>query len=69
MLESIMEKLPMILGIALCLSEALSFFPKIKANSIFQMISNGLKKAKDFLDKFLAKKKEEEKEEEKKDAE
>ena len=58
MLEFITEKLPIILGIALCLSEALSFIPKIKANGIFQMISNGIKKGKELLDKFIAKEEE-----------
>lgn len=51
-MESLMEKLPMILGIALCLSEALAYIPSLKSNSLLQFISSGLKKAKSFMDKM-----------------
>lgn len=40
-----------ILAAALAVSEALAFIPSLKANSIFQLVVNGLKKVKEFLQK------------------
>ena len=59
-MEAIIEKLPMVLGILLCLSEALAFIPSIKSNSVFQLISKGIRKAKEILAKLQADKKIEE---------
>ena len=39
----------LILGILLTISEGLALIPALKSNSILQLISNGLKKAIEFL--------------------
>lgn len=47
MIHSIISNLPLILGVAVGISEALSLIPSVKANGIFQAIWNGLKWAKE----------------------
>lgn len=44
MLEVIVSNKVIILGFLLALSEVLALIPSIKANSIFQIIVNGIKK-------------------------
>ena len=44
MLEVIIANKVAILGFLWCLSEALSYIPAVKANGVFQLIQNGLKK-------------------------
>jgi hypothetical protein len=43
-MEFMIENKAVILGFLLALSELLSLSPKIKANGIFQLVSEGLKK-------------------------
>lgn len=40
---------PMVVTFAFALSEALAIIPAIKANSVFQLVANVLKKAKEAL--------------------
>jgi hypothetical protein len=40
---------PVIVGVGFALSEALALIPKLKANSVFQLIANLLKKAKEAM--------------------
>jgi len=44
MLEVIVANKVIILGFLLALSEVLALIPSIKANSVFQIIVNGIKK-------------------------
>jgi hypothetical protein len=44
MLEVIVANKVVVLGFLLALSEVLALIPSIKANSIFQIIVNGIKK-------------------------
>ena len=66
-MESLLENLPWILAALLGLSEALAHVPALKSNSILQMITSGLRKAKDMMKALRAKKEEEKSDEEKKE--
>ena len=58
-----MENLPMILAIALALSEVLALIPALKENSILQLVMRALRKAKEMFPKKEEAKLEEEKKE------
>ena len=60
-MESLLENLPLILAVALGLSETLALIPALESNSILQIVIKALKKAKEMTSK---KKIEEKKEEE-----
>lgn len=65
-MESLMEKLPLILAIALALSETLALIPSLKENSILQMATKIIRKAKELMSKkeeAIEEEKEEKKEE------
>ena len=64
-MESFMENLPLILAIALAISEAMALIPAFKENSILQLAMKLLRKAKEmFPQKKEAEKLGEEKKEE-----
>ena len=50
-MESILENLPMILAVALALSEALAMIPALKENSILQLAMRVLRKGKELFPK------------------
>jgi len=50
-INTIVEHKEVILVALLAVSELLAVIPSVKSNSVFQLVFNGLKKAKEFLTK------------------
>ena len=50
-MESIIEQLPVILAVALALSEALALIPALKENSILQLATKIFRKGKELFPK------------------
>jgi len=50
-MQVIIENKEVILVALLALSEVLALIPSVKANSVFQLVWNGLKKVKEVLSK------------------
>jgi len=51
MIEQLLQNLPWILAALLGVSEALAHIPQLESNSILQMVTKVLRKAKDFMGK------------------
>lgn len=49
MLQVIVENKVVILGVLFALSEALALIPSVKSNSVFQLVFNIIKKAKEVV--------------------